>query len=258
VKAADRVNPLAPQRINREAAGEQRGDGRIAHIEPAGIGAERRQQQACTVANKTAPPDAHSPPRHDRRRMQMAGDLAFLSRRHMAEHQSAERDLRRHASAQPRRRLRIVIALHPDPFRARRHVGQRSALFRVQAARRVAVVKRIAQRDDPLWCAPRDDLCHTVDRRARVVRRQQAAALRVSRAFLEMQIGEHQRLLGRPNRRAGFIEQQRFAVHKDVQVVASSHTPQAYTKCVRPSLEGRDPQRKPNCVFASRSGLVTC
>jgi hypothetical protein len=69
----------------------------------------------------------------------------------------------------------------------------------------------------------RDNLRHSPDRAARVVGRQEGAALRVSRAFLEMQIGEDKRFLRRPNRRTRLVEQQRFVVHFDMQLFAIRH-----------------------------------
>src|SRR5471030_2152719 len=48
------IDPAMPQHIGVERPGEQRSDGRLAHIQPAGIGAEGRQDQPQAVRHETA------------------------------------------------------------------------------------------------------------------------------------------------------------------------------------------------------------
>ena len=65
-------------RGERERA-EQAEDGAIAHVEPAGIGAERRHDQAAAIAGEAAPAHRAAALRHPRDRMQMARDLAVAA-----------------------------------------------------------------------------------------------------------------------------------------------------------------------------------
>ena len=58
------------------ASRKQRRESRIVNIQPAGIGAKRRQNTALRIGEKTATPRRAGSANHSRRWMQMAGDLA--------------------------------------------------------------------------------------------------------------------------------------------------------------------------------------
>jgi len=105
---------LARARVRRDQVGE----GGIAHVEPAGKGAERGHHQARCVRCKAAPADGAPAMRDTRHWMQMAGNFAGGAGRQMAERQAADGHRRLEHAADRRRRLGIVIAGDPDPVAA--------------------------------------------------------------------------------------------------------------------------------------------
>ncbi len=153
--------------------------------------------------------------------MQMAGNLARLrlGRRFVAKNEAADGDLPRHHAAEPGRRMRIVIALDPDPFAAADEGSERGAFLYVEPLGGVAVVEGIAQRDHPCRAIARDQRRHALEGRACVIGRQERAKARQRRALLEMDVGEDERALCRPPRRAGAVEQQALAVHFNRTIV---------------------------------------
>src|SRR6516165_6593196 len=56
------VQPALPQDMDPRPPAEQPGDGGIADIEPAGIGAEGRQDEAPFIADEAAPAEPPAPP----------------------------------------------------------------------------------------------------------------------------------------------------------------------------------------------------
>src|SRR5690348_3576962 len=66
------VDARGPQHVGVERTGEQTGNGTIAHIQAAGIGAEGWQDQPQAVGDKTAAAYAAPPFRHPRTRMQVS------------------------------------------------------------------------------------------------------------------------------------------------------------------------------------------
>src|SRR5579862_8980774 len=98
-------------------AAEQPGDGWIAHIESAGIGAEGRQDQPPPIADETASALMPAAPTEAGLGMKMAGhltgDMALLG--NMAKDEGAKAELGHGAPAQRGRWGGIVIAGDPDP-----------------------------------------------------------------------------------------------------------------------------------------------
>ena len=77
-------------------------EGAVAHIEAAGIGAERRHHHPLAVAGEAAAADRTAAPRHPRDRMQVAGDLAGgISTRLVAKGQRAELERQRNRPPMP-------------------------------------------------------------------------------------------------------------------------------------------------------------
>ena len=70
------MDAVAAEHEGAGAAGEQAGDRGIADIEPAGIGAEGRQDQPPHVRDEAAAADAPAAHGGAELRMEMAGDLA--------------------------------------------------------------------------------------------------------------------------------------------------------------------------------------
>src|SRR5258706_16239180 len=105
---------------------EQSGNGRVAHVEPAGIGAEGGQDQAAGITDKTTPADMAPAPVESRLGMKMAGDLAGngAACRQMAEDEGPEAERPHGAAAEIGWRSRVVIAGNPDPVDIIRHLFQ--------------------------------------------------------------------------------------------------------------------------------------
>ena len=99
----------------------------------------------------------------------------------------------------------IVIAGDPDPVAAALEQGERRTIAAAHARRSMTVMKAVAQRDDKTRHIALDQARQPRQRRRRIVRRQQHAALGEGRAFFQMQIGDDQQSFVRPVQRAGRI-----------------------------------------------------
>src|SRR6185312_16179789 len=79
------------------------------------------------------------------------------------------------------------------------------------------IVKAVAERDDYRGIVAIDDLGEADERLARVVGRQKGAALGMSRALLQVQVGHQQRPVGMPIERTGAVGDERPAANRDRQ-----------------------------------------
>src|SRR5262245_39614674 len=115
------MDAVAAENEGTGAAGEQVADRGIAYIEPAGVGAEGRQDHAARVGDEAAA--AHAPAANGgaELRMEMSGDLAAgrSGFRFVAEKQGPGGELVQYAAAIAVRRSGIVIAADPDPIAKR-------------------------------------------------------------------------------------------------------------------------------------------
>jgi hypothetical protein len=139
----------------------------------------------------------------------------------MTEHQAAGLIIGLHRTAHPGGRVGIVIALDPNPVHQTRQRREARDLFGVEPIAGAVVVKRVTQRHDAFGVKSCDQRRDAFQGGAGIVGRQELAAAGVRRAFLEMQIGQHKRLLVRPPHRAGRFQAQRFAVDENGANVAS-------------------------------------
>ena len=204
--------PLPAEQEHPPAAREQPRDRRVAHIQPAGVGAQRRQQQPPRVGHETGPRHHCAAHRHLRLRMEMPGNLARRpGHRLVAEHQRPGPPFRHRQPADARRRGGVVVAEHPDEIRRRRHRRQPRRIGRQQPRRAARVVERIAQRHHRARRVPAQQRGQPVERGPRVPGRQQRPARRRGRAFLQMQVGHRQQPLRRPDQRAVGVEHQPLA-----------------------------------------------
>src|SRR5690348_2986678 len=71
------VQPLLPEQEYAPATRKQPRDRRLAHIEPAAIGAERRHHDAACIGDEAWPADAAAARGNCRLRMMMAGNLGL-------------------------------------------------------------------------------------------------------------------------------------------------------------------------------------
>ena len=79
----------------------------------------------------------------------MAADLTFgRNDTFMPKGQRPDGQLDHRLPADPRRRIRIVVALHPDERRRVRHVGQPLRIRWVESRRSGGVVETVAERND--------------------------------------------------------------------------------------------------------------
>src|SRR5262245_6510099 len=80
--ARDGINAFFAEHEGAEGRrSEQTGESTIEHIQTAGIGAERRQDETMSVAREAAAPHRSSLAEDTRRRMEVAGNLAARGRR---------------------------------------------------------------------------------------------------------------------------------------------------------------------------------
>ena len=209
--------PFAEHMRGERQRRKQRGDGAVAHIEPAGIGAEGRHDQPPAVAGETTPPQRAAALHDAGQRMQMSGDLAIarlerrLMRRLVAKRQPAKRQPVGETAADIVGRIGIVIAGKPDPVAAALQGHQRAAAVVGHARRTTAVVKAVAQRHDKARRIALDQPRQPRQGRRRIVGRQQHAAGGIGRTLLQMQIGGDEQFFVRPIERAGRIGDQRDA-----------------------------------------------
>src|SRR4051812_666352 len=128
-------------------------DRRVAGVEPARIGAERRQEAALAVGDEAAP--AHRPAAHHHLadRMEVAGKLARRAGDGlMAQHESAERELLDDLAADRGRQRPVVVAGDPDPAPAVLQAGERGAVGGDATLRPAAIEAAVATRDP--WTPP--------------------------------------------------------------------------------------------------------
>src|SRR5262245_54751508 len=132
-----------------EAARKQRHKDGIADVEPTRIGAESRQDGSPPIARE-APAAQRTPACRDPRDgMEMAGDFAegLTRRRLVAERYGADRQARGRGTRKAVR-LGIVVAGDPDDLAAMQEIGERIAVLRCEARRRVSVVETVAEEDE--------------------------------------------------------------------------------------------------------------
>jgi len=163
------------------------------------------------VGGKTAAADGAAAMCDARHRMQMAADFGRRAARQMAETQAADLQGFDESAADIAGRLRIVIAGEPDPVTAALQPPQIIAVLITETRRSAAVVKTVAERDHAVRRVMRDEAGKPRQRRRGVVRRQQLAARRVTRAFFQMEIRNGKEPLFGPIDRAGGIGEQRNA-----------------------------------------------
>src|SRR5215469_12351718 len=143
------VQPVLPQDMDARPPVEQAGDGGIAHIESAGIGPERRQDEAPLIADEAATADPPAAPAEGCLGMEMARNLAGRGRGRgdMAEKKGSESELRLHQAAQIGRRGGIVIARDPDPATGADEAGEVLAIGTAEALCSPAVMEAVAEAD---------------------------------------------------------------------------------------------------------------
>src|SRR5579864_901891 len=197
----DRGNSPACDQVHRAPLGEQCRDRRIAHVEPAGIGAERGQDDPPPIAHETASAQAARPPPKARLRMIVAAHFAgrALERGAVPEGEGADRNrFGDDGAADLAWRRRVVIAGDPDPLMSARKGGEPLALGVGEAACTLAIMEAVAETDHAARLMARERFLKNIQAGSAVVGRQQRARSGVARALLQMEIGKHERTLGRP------------------------------------------------------------
>ena len=97
---------------------------------------------------------------------------------------------------------RVVVADDPHPVEPRGHRREQFARGGGQAVAAEAVVEAVAEAIEPARAAVLDIALQRGQRRLRIVRRQELAEAREPARFFEVQVGDQQRVLGRPVERA--------------------------------------------------------
>jgi len=146
--------------------------------------------------------------------MQVPCDLASLrlSRRFVAKDEAADGEFPCDGAAKPGGRMRVVIALDPNPVGSRDLTGECDFVLFVEPGCGLAVMKGIAQRHHASRSVSTHQCLDTIERRARIVRREQRAAFCEGGALLEVDVRHDQRPFGRPPGGTCAIEQEGLAV----------------------------------------------
>ena len=216
-RVATGYSPSWPEHPHGQAAvAEQRLEGVVEHVEAAGEGAERGHHQPAPVADEAGPADRIAVHGEPRRRMHVAGDLVrdatggrLVAQRDAADGQFAER-----APAQRRRDLGIVVAGEPDPLPILLHDAEDLQILDRHAPRGADIVHAVAQRNDARRLVAVDHLGQAHQGLARVVGRQQAAALGVGGSLFQVQVRHQQRRFARPVERAGIVGDELLAAQR--------------------------------------------
>ena len=111
----DHEHPFLPQREGHGPFREDRREGVVQHVQPAGKGTHGWHYQPRAITGKTSPPHGSAPSNDLGRRMQMPGYLPCFARRLMPENQRSDAQHLAGPPAQMRRRVGVMVALHPDP-----------------------------------------------------------------------------------------------------------------------------------------------
>src|SRR5689334_5132386 len=135
----------------------------------------------------------------------MTGNLTLrrMSGRLVAESNAA--DGQRGADRTPDRggEMRIVIAADPIPLAALLESGQKREILAGESRCTLAPVEAVAERDHPPRPDRIDDLLQPLQRGARVIGRKEHAESGISRALLQMEVGDEKRILALPIERPG-------------------------------------------------------
>src|SRR5262249_14560167 len=134
------VQAVAPQDMDACVLAEQPRNRGVAHIQPAGIGAEGGQDPAPALADAATPAQAPAGPVQARLGMEMARDFRDPRwRGDMTEGEGSEDELRLGKPTQLRGRRGVVIARDPDPAPAFHELSQMRAVPPPETLRALAV-----------------------------------------------------------------------------------------------------------------------
>lgn len=138
--------------MDRKTVGKEPNDCRIEDIEPAGEGAEGRQDEAPSVADETAPGQSSHAQPHRCHGMEMPADLAVRRSwcRLMPEDNLAHRQLAEDTAAEIENRRRIVVSGDPYPLMRRNEIWQKGGIGFAQPLAGRAVMEAVAEADDRL------------------------------------------------------------------------------------------------------------
>ena len=157
--------------------------------------------------------------------MEVARDLACLTRRRMAQDEVADSELGHGSAAQGQRDDRVVAASDPDP--APRTGQGAEAVVEVggELAAAVALVEAVAEADHDVRAQAVDQSLQALQRGVAVIGRQQAAAAGEGAAFLQMQVGHDEHRPARQEYRAGGVKVERFALELQSHEAAEASPP---------------------------------
>lgn len=99
-------------------------------------------------------------------------------------------------------KTRVVIAQNPDPVEAGGEIAQQLARVPREALATEPVMKAVAEAEEPLGACRLDGASQRAERRLRIIWWQELSEAREPACLLEVQIGNQQRFLGRPEERA--------------------------------------------------------
>src|SRR5438309_164317 len=169
-------------------------------VEAAGERAECRHDDLGGRSDETAARDVPSLEVQPELGMEVAGNFRprLLADGFVAKDDAADLDLLLDAAAAMVGEAGIVIADDPCPVEIRRKGAQQIARSGRQPFAAEAVMKTVAETVQPLCPGPLNLGRKGGESRMRIVRREKLPEPREPARLLEMQIGDQQRLLGRP------------------------------------------------------------
>jgi uncharacterized protein (TIGR02186 family) len=195
------VKPLRTEHVHGIIRlAEDRRDGAVANVEPAGKGTKRRQDHTQTAGNKAFPADHSTARQHPRHRVQMAGNLrhAVQRVRLVPERHRADRSVVLKDAADSGGRVRIMVAGDPDPLASALKRAQTASVIVAETGRAGSIVKAVAKTNHLFRLITCDDLAEPRERRTGVVRRQKLSGSRKARSLLQMQVSDAEEPCVRP------------------------------------------------------------
>ena len=143
----------------------------------------------------------------------MAGDFGarVIADDLVAEYDAGDLDFFLKLAAAMVGEARVVVADDPGPVEPAGELGQQCASLVGQALAAECVVEAVAEAEQPPGAGALDLGGKRAQRRVRIVGRKELSEPREPARFLEVQIGNQQRFLARPEQRAVSGREERFA-----------------------------------------------
>lgn len=186
------MNAILAKDARQRGLREEPGERAVPRVEPAGVGAERRQDEALPIGEERAPADGAARSPDFRARMKVPGHFAGPPpRKGLVTKKEGAGEMGRGCPAGKRRLAKkglVVIADDPDDFEAAAEGGDAAGVCGLQATKGRRVVETVAKKDEQGGLEGLDLGFEPGEGRAGVVGGKELPPRRVARTLLEMQI----------------------------------------------------------------------